>query len=316
MVTPVSERTPPAVAPRRARRVRRLTTRDRLVLALMLGVPSLIHIALVWGPALASVALSFTSWDGIGGLSTIKWVGLRNYHDIVTIYPPFWPAIRHNVLWLVFFLLVPTTFGLFLAVLLDKNIRGSRIYQSILFTPVVLSLAVVGFIWTLIYSRDFGLINSLLGTAGNEAKHPVDWLGDPDLNIWAVLIAASWRHTGYIMILYLAGLKGVDPAQREAAALDGANEWQLFRHVVFPALKPVNVVVLAVTVIDSLRAFDIVYIINKGTNGLELISALVVQNIVGEASRIGYGSALAVLLLLVSSAFIVTYMVQTFREDR
>ncbi|MCW2505402.1 MAG: binding-protein-dependent transport system inner rane component [Actinomycetia bacterium] len=316
MVTPVSERTPPAVAPRRARRVRRLTTRDRLVLALMLGVPSLIHLGLVWGPALASVALSFTSWDGIGGLSTIKWVGFQNYHDIVTIYPPFWPAIRHNVLWLVFFLLVPTTFGLFLAVLLDKNIRGSRIYQSILFTPVVLSLAVVGFIWTLIYSRDFGLINSLLGTAGNEAKHPVDWLGDPDLNIWAVLIAASWRHTGYIMILYLAGLKGVDPAQREAAALDGANEWQLFRHVVFPALKPVNVVVLAVTVIDSLRAFDIVYIINKGTNGLELISALVVQNIVGEASRIGYGSALAVLLLLVSSAFIVTYMVQTFREDR
>ncbi|MDQ1647345.1 MAG: multiple sugar transport system permease protein [Cryptosporangiaceae bacterium] len=316
MVTPVSERTPPAVAPRRARRVRRLTTRDRLVLALMLGVPALIHLGLVWGPALASVALSFTSWDGIGGLSTIKWVGFQNYHDIVTIYPPFWPAIRNNVLWLVFFLLVPTTFGLFLAVLLDKNIRGSRIYQSILFTPVVLSLAVVGFIWTLIYSRDFGLINSLLGTAGNEAKHPVDWLGDPDLNIWAVLIAASWRHTGYIMILYLAGLKGVDPAQREAAALDGANEWQLFRHVVFPALRPVNIVVLAVTVIDSLRAFDIVYIINKGTNGLELISALVVQNIVGEASRIGYGSALAVLLLLVSSAFIVTYMVQTFREDR
>ena len=316
MVTPGTERTPPAVAPRRARRVRRLTARDRLVLALMLGVPSLIHVALVWGPALASVALSFTSWDGIGGLSTIKWVGLWNYHDIVTIYPPFWPAIRHNVLWLVFFLLVPTTFGLFLAVLLDRNIRGSRIYQSILFTPVVLSLAVVGFIWTLIYSRDFGLINSLLGTAGNEAAHPVDWLGDRDLNIWAVLVAASWRHTGYIMILYLAGLKGVDPAQREAAALDGASDWQLFRHVVFPALKPVNVVVLAVTVIDSLRAFDIVYIVNKGTNGLELISALVVQNIVGEASRIGYGSALAVLLLLVSSAFIVTYMVQTFREDR
>ncbi|MDQ1652826.1 MAG: multiple sugar transport system permease protein, partial [Cryptosporangiaceae bacterium] len=124
MVTPVSERTPPAVAPRRARRVRRLTTRDRLVLALMLGVPSPIHLGLVWGPALASVALSFTSWDGIGGLSTIKWVGFQNYHDIVTIYPPFWPAIRHNVLWLVFFLLVPTTFGLFLAVLLDKNIRG------------------------------------------------------------------------------------------------------------------------------------------------------------------------------------------------
>jgi multiple sugar transport system permease protein len=316
MAIPVIEKREPAAAPRGGRRVRRLTTRDRLVLGLMLGIPAAIHIGLVWGPAMASVALSFSDWDGIGGLGTIKWVGLQNYQDIFTIYPPFWPAIRNNVLWLVFFLLIPTTFGLFLAVLLDKQIRFSRVYQSVLFTPVVLSLAVVGFIWTLIYSRDFGLINSLLGTAGNEAKAPIDWLGDRHINIWAVLVAASWRHTGYIMILYLAGLKSVDPALREAAALDGANEWQLFRHVVFPSLRPVNVVVLAVTVIDSLRAFDIVYIVNKGTNGLELISALVVQNIVGEASRIGYGSALAVLLLLVSSAFIVTYMVQTFREDR
>ena len=109
-----------------------------------------------------------------------------------------------------------------------------------------------------------------------------------------MLVAASWRHIGYMMILYLAGLKGVDPSLQEAAALDGANEWQTFSRVIFPALRPINIVVLVITVIESLRAFDIVYVINGGHNGLELLSVLVTHNIVGEASRIGYGSAIAV----------------------
>jgi multiple sugar transport system permease protein len=283
----------------------------------MLGVPSLIHVGLVWGPALASVGLSFTSWDGIGGVGTIKWIGFENYHQIFTIYPPFWPAVRHNIIWLVFLLLVPTTFGLFLATLLDKQIRFSRLYQSAIFTPVVLALVIVGFMWELVYSPEQGLINNLFHRTGQNGDGPlIDWLGDPDLNLWAVLIAASWRHTGYVMILYLAGLKGVDPQLKEAAAIDGANEWQAFRKVVFPALRPVNIVVMAVTVIEALRAFDIVYVINGGTNGLELISVLVYRNIVGEASRIGYGSALAVLMLLVSVGFIFTYLAQIYREEK
>ncbi|MBO0891766.1 MAG: sugar ABC transporter permease, partial [Acidothermales bacterium] len=130
-----------------------------------------------------------------------------------------------------------------------------------------------------------------------------------------VLVAASWRHVGYVMILYLAGLKGVDPTLKEAAAIDGASQWQAFRSVVFPAMRPVNVVVLVITVIESLRAFDIVYVINGGRNGLELLSALVTQNIIGEASRIGYGSAIAAIMLLISTGFIIIYTVQVLRRE-
>ena len=101
--------------------------------------------------------LSFTNWNGIGDLSTIKWIGFKNYHDVVTIYPPFWPAIRHNLIWLAVLFLIATPFGIFLAVLLDKEMRGSRFYQTALYLPVVLSLALVGFIWQLIYSQDQGL---------------------------------------------------------------------------------------------------------------------------------------------------------------
>src|SRR4051812_45079544 len=278
----------------------------------MCGIPTILLIAFVWFPTLSSVALSFTSWDGIGGIGTAQWGGVQNYHQIFTIYPPFWPAPRHNVIWLVFFLLFPTTFGIFLAVLLDRSIRGTRLYQSAIYLPVMLSLALVGFIAQLFYSQHQGLINGIIGQQGTGP----DWLGDPRLNLWAVLVAASWRHTGYIMVLYLAGLKSVDPALRDAAAIDGASQWQTFRSVIFPVLKPINVVVLVVTVIEALRSYDLVYVINKGTNGLELLSVLVTNNIIGEASRLGYGSAIGVILLVIALGFIVTYLVQSFRKEQ
>jgi multiple sugar transport system permease protein len=283
------------------------------VLAIMLGAPTLIHLFFVWLPTVASIGLSFTRWDGIGGLDTIQPIGTENYRDLFTIYPPFWPALRHNITWLLFFMLISTPIGIFFAVLLDREIRFTRFYQSALYLPVVLSLALIGFIWQLVYAPEQGLLNNLLGRT--EQGNLIDWLGNPDINLWAVLVAASWRHIGYIMVLYLAGLKSVDPGLREAAAIDGANEAQTFFRVVFPVLKPVNIVVLVVTVIESLRAFDLVYALNKGTNGLELLSVLIANNIIGEASRIGFGSAIAVILLVISLGFIVTYLIQTFRRE-
>lgn len=297
--------------PRRAgrRRLRRFTRRDVVVLGVLLGIPILLDIVIVWGPTLASIGLSFTSWDGVGD---IHWIGGDNYKNMAENYPVFWPAVRHNVLWLLFLGLIATPFGLFLAVLIDRGVRFSRFYQSTIYMPVVLSLAIVGFIAQLILGTDQGVVNTIL----NNHDDPIDWLGDSHLNLWMMMIAASWRHTGYVMILYLAGLKSVDPQLKEAAAIDGANERQTFFRVVFPTLRPVNVIVGVITVIEALRAFDIVYAVNKGRNGLELLSVLITDNIIGEASRIGFGSAIAVVLLTVSLGFIVTFLVQELRGAR
>ncbi|MGK5675601.1 carbohydrate ABC transporter permease [Micromonospora sp. URMC 106] len=293
----------------RGRRLRLLSRTDRVVVTLMVLVPLLLVVGLVWLPAVATVALSGTDWDGIGPLSDIEWVGGRNYTDVVQNYPPFVPAVQNNLLWLAALFVVATPFGMFLAVLLDKELRATRFYQTALYLPVVLSLALIGFVWQLLYSRDQGLVNAVFGT-------DVDWYGDPDVNIWAVLLAAGWRHVGYIMLLYLAGLKGVDPSLREASAVDGASETRTFFSVVFPVMRPINIIVLVVTVIESLRAFDLVWVVNKGRNGLELLSALVTQNVVGEASRIGFGSALATIMLVVSLVFITVYLVTVMREER
>ncbi len=296
------------------RRYSLLTRRDKLVLGLMVGIPAVIHVGLVWLPTIGSVVLSFTNWNGIGGLDRIHFVGLRNYENLVTAYPAFWPALQHNLLWLGVFLFIATPIGIFLAVLLDKEIRGSRLYQSALYMPVVLSLAIVGFIWELQYAPDTGFINNVLHTRSTDPTF-IDWLGDSSINLWAVLVAASWRHIGYIMVLYLAGLKSVDPSLKEAAAIDGANERQVFFRVVFPVLRPINIVILVVTVIESLRAFDIAYIINRGLNGLELLSILITNNIIGEASRIGFGSAIAVVLLVISLGPILLYLSRAMREE-
>lgn len=290
-------------------REKKLPGRDRFTVITMVTIPLLMVVALVWVPALLSVVLSFGKWNGFGDLDTIEWVGFQNYEDIVTIYPAFWPAIRHNLIWLAFLFFLPTLFGMFLAVLLDREMRGSRIYQTAFYMPVVLSLALIGFIWQLFYSRDQGLINDIFGSQ-------VDWYGDPDINLWAVLVATAWRHTGYIMLIYLAGLKGVDASLREAAAVDGASEVKTFFHVIFPVMRPINMIVIVIVVIESLRAFDLVWVVNKGRNGLELIGALVAQNVVGEATRYGFGSALAVIMMLISSVFITVYLRNVFREER
>ena len=310
MVTTTAPPVPVKGGRKRARpgRLTRLSRGDRITIFVMAAVPTLLVLWLVWLPAVASVVLSFFRWEGVGSFDTASWIGVDNYKNIFTNYPPFRPAIEHNVIWLVALFLVPTPLGMFLAVLLDKEMRFSRFYQTALFIPVVLSLALVGFMWQLIYSPDQGLLNEITG--GNT-----DWYGDPDINLWAVLVAVCWKQTGYVMLLYLAGLKAVDPTLREAATVDGASETQTFFRVVFPVMRPINVVVLVITFIEGLRAFDIVWVINKGRNGLELISALVTQNIIGEASRIGFGSALATIMLAISSVFVAIYVRIALREE-
>ena len=287
---------------------RRMGRGDRIIVTAMVAVPALLVLVLVWLPAAGSVALSFAKWNGFGDLDTIEWVGFQNFKDVATNYPPFWPAMKHNLIWLAFLFFIPTLLGMLLAVVLDREMKGSRFYQTAFYMPVVLSLALVGFIWQLFYSRDQGLINQVFGSE-------VDWYGDPEINLWAVLVATAWRHTGYIMLIYLAGLKGVDASLREAAAVDGAGEVKTFFSVVFPVMKPINMIVIVIVVIESLRAFDLVWVVNKGRNGLEIIAALVGQNVIGEATRYGFGSALAVIMMVISSVFIALYLRNVFREQ-
>ena len=133
-------------------------------------------------------------------------------------------------------------------------------------------------------------------------------------NFAALLVAMAWRHIGYVMVLYLAGLKSVDPALREAAAIDGCNEWQSFRSVVFPSMKPINVVVAVITVIEALRAYDIIAALNE-PRGTEVMGTLVTNSLLGEGGgRVGVGSAYGVVLFVLCLGVIIPYVYNNFRE--
>ncbi|MGA1279696.1 MAG: carbohydrate ABC transporter permease [Candidatus Nanopelagicaceae bacterium] len=299
-----------AVSPKTRRR-RAFTKGDRFTLAMFIGVPSFLHIVWVWIPALLTIGLSFTFWNGVQ-LSNIRWAGLSNYVTIFTASPQFYDALRNNIYWLLWFSLIATPLGVLLAYQVDRRIRFHKVYESVYYIPVVLSLAVIGIIWRFMLGPA-GLVQVMLGRPGIEEALPI--FGNYDINTYVILSIASWRHIGYIMLLYLAGLKAVDPTLREAAAIDGATEWQTFRKVVLPAMKPVNIIIIVITVIESLRAFDLIYIIYGTSTGWPILGMLVFVNIYGQAASM-LGAAYAVILFLLSITPIVYYLRTVFRDDK
>ncbi len=311
----------------RHRHFSQLSRLDKLALGVMVGVPAFLHVMLVWIPAILTGILSFAAWDNLQPVSTVEFVGFRNYWQVFTIFDnKLFPALFNNFV-LVFWLFFCSAIGIGFAYLLDKNVKGTSFYQSVYYFPVVLSVAVVGFIWkAVMFNRDSGLLN-IVWPGG-----PIDFVGDQskifsiDLplldfplglskNFAALLLAMAWRHIGYIMVLYLAGLKSFDPSLREAASIDGCNEWQSFRQVIFPALKPINVVVAVITVIEALRAYDIVAALSE-PRGTEVMGTLVTNSLTGEGGgRVGIGSSYGMVLFVLCIGFIIWYVINNFREN-
>jgi multiple sugar transport system permease protein len=288
---------------------RSLSGTDRFTLSAFIGIPSFLQIILLWVPALVTIILSFTYWNGVR-ISDIKWAGFQNYKNIFLNNPIFYQALKNNGIWLAWFLLIATPLGVLLAYQIDRQIKGHKIYESIYYLPVVLSLAVIGIIWNFMFQPG-GFVQGLMG---RDIGNAVSIWGNPKINTWIIMAVASWRHIGYIMLLYLSGLKSVDPALREAAAIDGATEWQIFRKIILPTMKPVNIIILVITLIESLRAFDLVYIIYGSPTVFPLLNLLVFQNFAGQGISMK-GAAYAVILLLLCIIPIITYLRVVFKED-
>lgn len=291
------------------RRHHRLNRVPPVIWAFLL-VPLAFEVAWVFWPAVNSFYISLTKWNGAG---EPEFIGLHNF-AMLTSDPIFVQAFVNNVIWVIGFGGASVVIGMCLALALNKPRRYVGLYRSAIYLPMVFSLAVTGLFWRLLYQPN-GAVNTILqviGLGGLERQ----WLADPSTALYAVLIAAVWRQCGYIMVLYLAGLKGVDPSLEEAAAVDGATAWQRFWHIVMPQLRGVNSVVFAVTVIDSLRTFDIVWAMTRGGpyNSTQLLSTYMYQTSFTVVD-LGYGSAIAVVIFLLAILFIIGYLVRSGGED-
>ncbi|MFI6359079.1 carbohydrate ABC transporter permease [Streptomyces sp. NPDC050743] len=298
----------PVPAPPRGGRGRGPRRTPPLVLAFVL-VPLLAEALWVFWPALQGFYLALTSWDGV---SAPKFVGLGNFREMAGD-DVFRSAVGHTVLWLLLFGGLSALLGLAAALLLQQERRGVGFYRAALFLPVVFSLVATALVWQAIYQPD-GVLNRLLESVGLDSLRHA-WLADQDTALYAVIVPALWRQIGYVMVLYLAGLKGIDPALYEAAKVDGAGAWQHFRHVTLPQLRGVNAVVLSVIIIDSLRSFDVVWSLTRGGpyHSSELLSTYMYSTAF-QSLRLGYGSALAVVIFLLAFGVIASYLVRAFRE--
>lgn len=276
-----------------------------------LALPLAMYLIWVIVPIFESFLFSFTKRDSI--LYGATWLGLGNFRRLLGD-GQFWLAIRNNLAWLVFFVCIPVPLGLGVAMLFNSGYRGNKVYKTLFYLPMTLSFTIIGTIWMWIYNPDFGALNTFLRQLGLDGL-AVQWLGDKRYMTGALIAVGVWRQVPYVMILYLAGLQGVPPELVEASLIDGANSLQRFRRVILPLLMPATVVAVTISVIDSLRAFDIVYVMtNTKARAAEVLASYMYTSSFSY-SDYGYGSAIAVVQFLITLIFILVYVGDVLRKE-
>ena len=283
--------------------------------ALFLAPGVLFFAVYVIFPIFQSFNLSLYEWDGLG---TAEYVGLRNYEDLYWEWvdrDAFYTSLKNNLIWLLLYLLaIPA--GLFIALFLNQNVWGIRLYKSLFFFPFVISQVVVGLVFSWFYDPTFGLLNTILGWVG---LGPLNVLGDPTLVTYGIIAAGLWPQTAYCMILYLTGLNAVDPEQIEAGRLDGAKGWRMLWHVVLPQLRPATFIAFVVTIIGALRSFDLISVMTEGGpfGSSRVLAYYMFEVALSEYGfRMGYGAAIAVVLFLIMLCFIAYFLWSMYRDER
>lgn len=258
-------------------------------------------------PIFDSFILSVYRWNGMG---KAHFVGLNNYRMLFSSNS-FWRSITNNILWLVLMLLAPI-FGLLAALVLNQKILGMRLAKTLFFFPFVLSQVVIGLVFSWFYQPDGGLLNVILHHIGVQG---LAILSNPHIVTFGIIAAGLWPQTAYCMILYLTGLNNLNPELIEAGRLDGARGWHLLWDVVLPQLRPATFIALVVTVIGSLRSFDLVAIMTSGGpfGSSSVLAWLMYQQAIGNF-RLGYGAAIGVVLFAIMAVFIGFFLWRILRD--
>ena len=243
-------------------------------------------------PFLKVFQLSVTDWDGIS--NSMRYVGLENFKDLWFDNPVFWESMR-NAFYVTFIALtVQNSLALFLALLCDRDIKGGNIYRVIFYLPPVLSGIVVGLIWNWIYDGNYGLLNHALQFIG-LGDLTRSWLSDAKTALISVAVIHMWKGFGWGFVILLAGLQSIPRELYEAARVDGANTWVMFKNITVPLMIPVFVLVSILTILGTMQIFDIIIATTGGGPGYhtEVPITRIVASMIG-SSKFGYACAMGV----------------------
>lgn len=272
-----------------------LTRRKQLV-AYSFILPNLLGFFIfTFVPIVFSLLLSFCEWNSGGD---IKFVGLDNFIQMFTRDKSFWISLKNTIYYTV--VTVPVTLGLalFLAILMNKPLKGRVFFRSVLFFPYVASLVAIAVVWMALFNPDRGPINSILMAIG--IQNPPRWAASTTWAMPTIIGLTVWKGMGYYMVVYLAALQGVSRDLYEAASLDGANKWQQFTNITWPCVTPTTFYILMMLVVATFKSYDIMYITTQGGPGeATKVLAYHIYNTAFVSSKFGYASAIAMVLLAI-----------------
>jgi raffinose/stachyose/melibiose transport system permease protein len=261
-------------------------------------IPALtIYVVFGLYPFFETFKISFFQWDGIS--SSPLFVGLGNYIEIFTKDKTWWHSVGNAVAVAAFAMFAQNAVALFLAVLVDRDLKGKNFYRLVFYIPPVLSLIVVGLIWRFIYNHEYGILNYWLRLIGLEhIARP--WLADPKTALLSVAVVQSWQGLGNAFLLFLAGLQVIPIELFEAAQVDGANGWQRFVHITIPSLIPVGTLVSILTLLGTMQTFPLVMAMTNGGPGFHTeVPVTRIYKTAFESFQFGYATAEAVILGLI-----------------
>lgn len=295
-------------APARRRRSRR---RQRIEIALFAGPAFLVYVTFVLLPVVLAAVYSFFRWNGLQALT--DFIGLENYRRALSD-PVFIGAIGHNLFIVVLSLVVQGPIAIGIALLLNRRLRGRTFFRVIIFIPYVLSEVIAALSWKLLL-QPAGPFDSFLATIGLGGLKQL-WLADGNVVLWTLFGILTWKYVGFAIILFLAGLQGVPAELEEAGRIDGASWWQVQRYITIPLLAPTIRIWAFLSIIGSLQLFDMVWVATGGgPAGATTTMATYMVQYGFQRSQLGFGSAVAVILFIISLAFALLYQRFVLRRD-
>jgi ABC-type sugar transport system permease subunit len=251
-------------------------------------------------PLATSIYFSLVDFHGFE--ADPPFIGLDNFTELAED-PNVWPALLNNIIWIVVGTVAPLLIGLLVALLLWNVKRGSTFYRLAFFLPYVLPAAAIGVVWSWIYDPIRGWLNRLLDLIG-LGELATGWLGNPDTALWAVLGTAVWTATGFVVVIFLAALRNVDPELIDASRIDGAGALQRLWSVILPQIMPVFLMVTTITLIGGFAVFDIIFVMTGGgpSDATEVLGTYAYRNAFN-LSRMSYGTALALVITVLAIPF-------------
>jgi ABC-type sugar transport system permease subunit len=257
-------------------------------------------------PVVFSFYLSFHKWNMFS--SSQSFIGLANYQRLLTD-PEFWQVLKQTIIYTLGTVPLNMIIALFLAMMLNKKIKGKSFLRTAFFTPVIISPVAAALIWRWIYDPNFGLLNYTTGLFGIP---PVNWLNDSRAAMAALIIIGVWKNLGINMVLFSAGLQGIPDTYYEAAEMDGAGGWSKFWNITLPMLTPTTFFIMIMSMISSFQVFDIVYVLTSGgPMGATKVMVFYLYEYAFKFFEMGYASAVAYIffaMLAVLTLLQVKYM--------